>query len=65
VAIGSITLGTTTPDLEILVGATSQVNVPLPPQGIPFSTAISIASTTGEKGSSGSSAGVQVFAQYA
>lgn len=64
VAAASVTLATTTPDLEILVPANSQVNVVLPVQGVPFATAIAIASTTAEKGSTGSNAGVQVFAQY-
>ena len=65
VATGSVTLGTTTPDLEILVAATSQKEVILPNLGVPFTTAISIASTTGSKGSTGSSNGVHVHWQYA
>lgn len=64
VATGGVTLATTNPDLEFEVGANSFYAVPVPPQGIPFGTAISVASTTAEKGNTGSSAGVQVFWVY-
>jgi hypothetical protein len=63
-ASGSVVLGSTTPDLEVVVFQLSQVIVPLPVCGVPFGNAISIASTTTEKGATPSSAGVQAFALY-
>jgi hypothetical protein len=64
-AHASVTLGTTTPDLEMLVPANSALTYPIPATGIAFTTAISVASTTTEGGLTGSAAGVQLFAQYA
>ncbi|MDE2097724.1 MAG: hypothetical protein KGL39_10785 [Patescibacteria group bacterium] len=64
VASGSVTLGTTVPDYELKVAANSSGDLILPALGAPFGTAISIASTTAEKGNTGSSAGVQAFATY-
>lgn len=60
---GAVTLGTTTPDLEVLVPQASQVIVPLPSDGVEFLNGIMVASTTTEMGATGSAAGVQVFAQ--
>jgi hypothetical protein len=64
VATGGVTPGTTNPDLEILVPANSQKDVVLPSFGVPFSTAITIISTTTEKGAVASAAGVQAFWSY-
>lgn len=64
VAAGSVTLGTTVPDMEFLVPAQTQVNVTLHTTGARFSSAISVAATTAEYGNTGSAAGVHVFAQY-
>jgi hypothetical protein len=58
-------LGTTNPDIEKLVPANSSADIPLPANGVLFATAIKIASTTAEKGNTGSAAGVQAFAMYA
>jgi hypothetical protein len=63
-AVGGVTLGTTTPDLELQVVANSTVSLPVPTEGINFANAITVASTT-EGGATPSAAGVQVFAQYA
>lgn len=63
-ASGGVTLGTTAPVMEIYVPGPGTVVVPIPPHGIAFGTALSIASTTTEFGSSGSAAGVVVSAQY-
>lgn len=62
---GNVTLGTTTPDVEILVAAGAQVSLVLPMIGAAFATAITVASTTAEKGNTGSAAGVEVFALFA
>lgn len=64
VAAGSVTLGTTNPDFEFQVPANQSVQIMLY-DGLPCGTAISVASTTTEKGASGSAAGVQLFAQFA
>ena len=65
-ATGSVTLGTTTPDMQMTLAATSgYINVPLPPQGVQFDTAISIAASTAASGGSGSDDGVEVYIQYA
>lgn len=64
-AVASVTLGTTLPDLEVLVAANSYLNVPLPAFGVPFGNAIAVASTTLEGGSVGSAAGVMLFPQWA
>jgi hypothetical protein len=63
-ASGAVTLGTEEPVLEFRVPAGQQQNVPIPDRGIAFTTGIRVASTTAEKGSSASAAGVMVFAQY-
>ena len=63
-ATGSVVLGTTVPVLEILVPAASSVSATLPPEGVNFATAISIASTTAEFGNTASAAGVCANAQY-
>lgn len=63
VASGSVILGTTTPDWEGLVAATSQKEFAWPGKGLPFSTAISICATTTSKGATGSNAGVHTYWQ--
>ena len=64
-AAGSVVLGTTDPDLEFRIKASNMLEfVGLAQLGVRFSSAISIAVTTLEKGSVGSAAGVQVFLQY-
>lgn len=63
-ATGSVTLGTTSPDWEIEVPANDMRMLEIPAFGFPFGTAISIASTTAEKGSAGSSDGVMAFWAY-
>src|SRR6266566_4479053 len=60
-AISGITLGTTTPDLELEVGAGLMVSIPFPVDGCLFGVGISAASTTAEGGAVASAAGVQVF----
>jgi hypothetical protein len=54
--VASVTLGTTRPDMELLIGASSFFNAVLPAGGIAFGSAITIAITAGT--------GVEVFAQY-
>lgn len=44
-AAGSVTVGTTVPDMVILLPASTIVNFPIP-QGLAFGTALSCASTT-------------------
>ena len=63
-AVGSVTLGTTTPDLEFQVAANSSGSLSIPSRGINATTAITIASTTTEGGATASAAGVQGFVQY-
>lgn len=64
-ATGSVTLGTTTPDKEIMVQPQDSAIVSFGgPSGIAFATAISIASTTLEGGSVTSAAGVMAFADF-
>lgn len=63
-ATGSVTLGTTTPDLEFQVDANKSLPVPFPARGVNFATAISIAATTLEGGSISPGTGVQLFGQY-
>lgn len=58
------TLGTTSPDLEIMVAANSQRDVPLPPEGWPCGTTLHVVSTTASKGNTGSAAGVHVYTAY-
>lgn len=63
-AAAGVTLGTDEPVLEFRVPGNTQMNVPLPSRGIAFGTGIRVASTTTEMGTTGSDAGVQLFAQY-
>ncbi len=63
-ATGSVTLGTTSPFLEVQVPASSMVQLQLPAIGVAFTTAICWASTTAERGSTTSPAGVEAFVQY-
>ena len=60
-ASGSVTAGTTVADMEFEVPANTTMNVPLPPEGIAFTTAISIFSSTAEGGGTGSAAGVNAY----
>lgn len=45
-ASGSVTVGTTAPDMIIMAPASTRVSIPIP-QGITFGTALSCASVTG------------------
>lgn len=63
-ATGSVTPGTTVPDIEIEVPATSFLHVSLPALGVAFGTAISALSATAAGGGTGSAAGVNVTAYY-
>lgn len=60
----NVTLGTTTPDKEFQVAANGHLELWCADPGVSFDTGIAIASTTTEKGSVGSAAGVQVFLSY-
>jgi hypothetical protein len=60
-AVSGITLGTTTPDMELEVGAGLMVSIPFPYDGCLFSAGISAASTTAEGGNVASATGVEVF----
>jgi hypothetical protein len=60
VASGSVTLGTTTPVLSFPLPAEGWYDVPLPPSGMAFSTAISIAATTTAEGSSAPASAINV-----
>lgn len=64
-AAAGITLGTEEPVMEFMVAANAQLDIPIPARGIAFGTGIRVASTTLEKGSAASAAGVQLFAQFA
>jgi hypothetical protein len=64
-AAAGVTLGTEEPIMEFRVATAAQENPPIPARGIAFGTGIRIASTTLEKGSVASAAGVMVFVQYA
>lgn len=58
----NVTLATTNPDWEFSVAAsTSTYTNPLPANGIKLRAGLVAASTTTEKGLTGSAAGVQVF----
>jgi hypothetical protein len=60
-----VTLGTTTPDLELsIAGNTTTTFAWGNEDGVRFDNGIQIASTTTEGGLTGSAAGVQVFVQY-
>src|SRR5690242_9364640 len=58
---GAVTLGTTNPDYEFSVAASSSIVPVLPAGGIHFRNGLQIAATTGEKGATPSGAGVEVF----
>ena len=61
----SVTLGTTNPDIEIYCPGLSYCFAPIPPTtGVAMNTGISIASTTAERGNSGSASGVEVWLYY-
>ena len=61
--VANVTLGTTVPDYEFSVAASTSVVVALPACGIRFGLGITAGSTTTEKGATPSAAGVQVFYQ--
>lgn len=65
VASAGVTLGTTKPDLEYFVAASSMGFIPLPTQGWPFGTALTAAATTASGGLTGSANGVTVYPVYA
>lgn len=58
---GAVTLGTTNPDLEISVAASTSAFFSFGPSGLKFRNGIQVASTTTEKGAVTSAAGVQTF----
>ena len=59
--LASVTLGTTVPDWEFSIAASTSLAVPLPANGIVFHSGLVAGSTTGEKGATPSAAGVQAF----
>lgn len=60
--IANVTLGSTNPDWEFSVPAsTSTVTLCVPTCGLKLRTGLVVGSTTAEKGGTGSAAGVQVF----
>lgn len=59
--LANVTLGTTTPDYEFQVAASSSAQLPMPVQGLVFRTGIVAGSTTTEKGAAASAAGVEPF----
>jgi hypothetical protein len=62
---GAVTLGTTNPDMEFQVAGNQTNNyTAMGDSGTTFTSGIVIASTTLEKGSVGSAAGVQCFVLY-
>lgn len=65
VAAGSVTVGTTVPDMVILLPASTIVNLPIP-AGLIFGAALSCASTTagGTAGSSAPSTAITVRIAY-
>lgn len=56
--------GTDTPDKEFRVKAGESAYFTFQPQGVGFLTAITVASTTAEKGGQSSARGVQLFVDY-
>ena len=60
-AIAGITLGTTTPDMEVTAAAGATVIVAFGTDGCYFGAGISAASTTAEGGAVASASGVEVF----
>ena len=65
VASGSVTVGTTAPDMIILAPANTRVGIPIP-QGLAFGTALTIASltTAGTAGTTGPTSDVIVRIVY-
>lgn len=63
VALAGVTLGTTVPDFEVSIPANSSLTLSWMDRGLNFSTALTVGSTTTEKGATGSAAGVQIFTQ--
>lgn len=63
---GDVTLGTTEPDFEFQVPATTgAARLSFPGDAhLPFETGIAIASTTADKGAAGSADGVLAYATY-
>lgn len=59
--VGAVTLATTNPDFEFQVAANSTLALPLSASGVRFFAGLKAASTTTEKGLTGSAAGVQIF----
>lgn len=60
--VANVTLGTTVPDWEFSVPAsTSTTTIAMPPGGLKLRVGLVAGSTTAEKGGTGSAAGVQVF----
>lgn len=59
--IANVTLGTTNPDWEFSIPASSSAAVPIAANGISFHSGVVAGSTTGEKGATPSAAGVQAF----
>lgn len=59
--VGTVTLATTNPDFEFQVGANLTLTLPISASGLRFNYGLKAASTTGEKGLTGSAAGVQIF----
>ena len=59
--LANVTLGTTVPDWEFSIAASTSLAVPLPANGIVFHSGLVAGSTTGEKGATPSAAGVQAF----
>ena len=62
-SVAAVTLGTTNPDYELQVSASSFGGRELTVDGGQFPTGLVIASTTGEKGATPSGAGVEVFVE--
>jgi len=58
---GGVSLATTNPDYEFSVAASTSAVLELPVGGVKFRNGIQVASTTTEKGLTGSAAGVQTF----
>lgn len=60
----NVVLGTTVPDLQVVVAANSFLTVPVPAVGMSFEVGLTLASTTAAGGSTGSAAGVAVYTQF-
>lgn len=58
---GAVTLATTNPDFEFQVAANATLALPVSASGVRFYNGLKVASTTTEKGLTGSAAGVIVF----